>query len=393
MKRGNLAIFLIFLTANLLFIACDNSVTPSTFEESIDMVVGLNPVSGTENSTIKVSQGEDMGMDSWFVFEIDQMQPNGFVENGVVEGWCVEWTKAVESNGTAHKNNMSYSTFGKEKWKPLNFFLSIKDQLKVEDPNLTFKEMQAVIWSLVAEPKFDLNTLKNEELPKRLKDRNGNPDFSKTKVLQIVDRVLSNLDSFEYDQNKPSATMHDLGNDKQVIITFRTQTQGGWGAPAAGNNPGAYRDANFAFAFPNGLIVGGANTLTLTSASAVEAFLPAGGPPSSLTGNFTDPVGGNGTGGVFSGQVVALTLSVTFDEFDPNFAFNNNTDCLLKDLIIQKGPFTGWTVQQVLDEANKVLGGTSGTFTVQQLNDIVDAINNNFVDGNFIADSDLLAKP
>src|SRR5215510_9913562 len=37
---------------------------------------------------------------------------------------------------------------------------------------------------------------------------------------------------------------------------FRTQTQGGWGAPPAGNNPGAYLHAHFATAFPTGLTIG-----------------------------------------------------------------------------------------------------------------------------------------
>ncbi|MEE9461087.1 MAG: hypothetical protein V3V53_04610, partial [Bacteroidales bacterium] len=37
---------------------------------------------------------------------------------------------------------------------------------------------------------------------------------------------------------------------------YRTQTPGGWGAKAAGNNPGTYRDLNFDNAFPNGLVVG-----------------------------------------------------------------------------------------------------------------------------------------
>jgi len=390
MNNRILSAFLIFIATALLYTACDSDTTAPSFDESIDMVVGLEPVSGTENSIIKINKGTDQNVDSWFVFEIDEMQPNGFVSNGVVEGWCVEWNKPIQSNGTIHQNKMSYSTFGKDKWKPLNYFLSIKDEVKAEDPSITFREIQATIWSLVAEPKFDLNKLTNEELPARLKTSDGTPDFSKQKVLALADRVVKNVDSFEYTQNKPVAVMHDMGNDKQVVITFRTQTQGGWGAPAAGNNPGAYRDANFSSAFPDGLVVGGTFTITLENASNVQAFLPSGGPPAALTTDHLNPTGNLGT---LAGNVVALTLSVVFDENDPDFAFNNFTDCLLKDLIIQKGTFTGWTVQEVLDEANKVLGGTSGSFSASELNEILDAINNNFVDGTSVSDEDLLAKP
>ena len=63
---------------------------------------------------------------------------------------------------------------------------------------------------------------------------------------------------------------------------YRTQTQGGWGSRASGNNPGTYRDSHFDYAFPNGLQVGCDLTLNLTNSQAVENFLPAGGTPSTF---------------------------------------------------------------------------------------------------------------
>lgn len=238
MNEGILSAFLIFIVAGLFYTACENNSTAPSFESSIDMVVGLEPVSGTENSKIKINKGTDQGVDSWFVFEIDEMQPDGFVKNGVVEGWCVEWNKPIQSDGSIHQNKMSYSTFGKDKYKPLNYFLSIKDQLKAVDPSLTFREIQATIWSLVAEPKFDLNKLTNEELPARLKTDDGTPDFSKQKVLGLVNKVMEGVDSFEYIWNKPSAVMHDMGNDKQVVITLECD-ETAWAAN--GNVPGGLR--------------------------------------------------------------------------------------------------------------------------------------------------------
>ncbi|NJN77464.1 MAG: hypothetical protein HC803_03335 [Saprospiraceae bacterium] len=156
---------------------------------------------------------------------------------------------------------------------------------------------------------------------------------------------------------------------------FRTQTQGGWGTNPSGNNPGTYSHANFANAFPNGLVVGCNKTLTLTSAQAVSDFLPSGGGPKALTSNTTNPTKKEGT---LAGQVVALSLSVGFDNYDPNFASSSYS---LKDLIIQSGTFTGWTVQQLLYEANQALGGCSSSYSLSALNDAVDAINNNYVDG------------
>ncbi|NNC83599.1 MAG: hypothetical protein HKN79_08475, partial [Flavobacteriales bacterium] len=99
--------------------------------------------------------------------------------------------------------------------------------------------------------------------------------------------------------------------------THRTQTQGGWGTSASGNNPGAYRDANFNLAFPDGIILGCEQTVAFTSSSAVEEFLPSGGSPAALSASYVDPSDLNN---VLIGQTLALTLSVGFDLYDPSFS-------------------------------------------------------------------------
>ena len=157
---------------------------------------------------------------------------------------------------------------------------------------------------------------------------------------------------------------------------FRTQTQGGWGAVPAGNNPGVYLHANFAAAFPGGLVVGCNNTLTLTSAQAVTDFLPSGSVPSALTGDLTDP--GNSYDNVLAGQVVALSLNVGFDNYDAAFGASS---AALGDLVIASGDFAGLTVQQLLDAANAYLGGCASPYTASQLNDAATAVNENFDNG------------
>lgn len=160
---------------------------------------------------------------------------------------------------------------------------------------------------------------------------------------------------------------------------WRTQTQGGWGSPANGNNNGTYRDANFDAAFPSGLTIGCAegNTLSLTSAAAVQAFLPSGGQPSVLSDNFVNPTSNKGS---FAGNLTALALSVGFDDYDADFA--PDSDFNLGDLVVLSGTFEGLTVYEVLALANDVIGGCNDSYTPQQLNSIVDAINNSYTDGN-----------
>lgn len=161
---------------------------------------------------------------------------------------------------------------------------------------------------------------------------------------------------------------------------FRTQTQGGWGTRARGNNPGVYRDAHFAGCFPNGLTIGSAAgySALFTTSAAVERFLPAGGQAGSFVMNYQDPT--NTSAGVLAGQATALTLSVNFDLCDPNFgASDTNLAALI--VVDENSACYGMSVQQVLGETNTVLAGLPSSFSASQINDCASKINENFVDG------------
>jgi hypothetical protein len=157
---------------------------------------------------------------------------------------------------------------------------------------------------------------------------------------------------------------------------FKTFTIGGWGTHCNGNNPGCYRDANFAGAFPSGLTIGcGSNTLTLTSTLAVEQFLPSGGTPALLSGNSVDPAGS--ISNTLASQLVAITLAVGFDVYDPNFSASSTS---FGSLTILQGPHAGMSVSSFLAYANQVIGGcVSGNLS--SINATATAINENFDNG------------
>ncbi|MES2848976.1 MAG: T9SS type A sorting domain-containing protein [Bacteroidota bacterium] len=163
---------------------------------------------------------------------------------------------------------------------------------------------------------------------------------------------------------------------------FRTQTMGGWGAVPQGNNPGTYVKNNFAAAFPGPdyLTIGCStgNKLKLTTWQSVIDFLPSGSTASALpAGTLQNP--GAGYSNVFAGQLVAVTLSIKFDLTFANFSPSTTR---LKDLIINSGPFAGWTVAAVVAEANKKIGGCTSSFSFSDLNSVLDAINKNYDNGN-----------
>jgi hypothetical protein len=172
---------------------------------------------------------------------------------------------------------------------------------------------------------------------------------------------------------------------------LRTQTQGGWGTCCNGNNPGCYRNANFAAAFPNGARIGdvgpGKRSLLFTTSLAVQNFLPSGGQSKTLAqlglpaGQTTNPSGNSQSSGRsnINGQLLALTLSVGFDNYDPNFG---PAGVKLEDMIIKCGAYRGWTVKQFLAYANQYIGG-SGTNSniISNIQQTAAKINENYVSG------------
>ncbi len=158
---------------------------------------------------------------------------------------------------------------------------------------------------------------------------------------------------------------------KDVFCEFDVISQGGYGAPPNGNNPGVYLHANFAGAFPMGLQIGCNNTLNLTSAQAVTNFLPSGGQPSMLPqGMMNDPSNYNNA---LAGQLVAAVLNVGFDAYDPDFGPGEYP---LGEASFMSGTFMGWTVQQVIDEANNFIGGCGSNFTASQFVSALAMLNN-----------------
>ncbi|MBW2996672.1 hypothetical protein KY332_05235 [Candidatus Woesearchaeota archaeon] len=154
---------------------------------------------------------------------------------------------------------------------------------------------------------------------------------------------------------------------------FCTYTPGGWGSKTV-SEPGALRDMHFSTVFPSGMVLGSMYKLTLSSAQDVENFLPSGGKPSALTTNLINP--GKTYKNVFAGHLVYATLSVEFNKA----GYLGSTSTLLEYQIITSGPGAGMTVGEVLEMANKALGGEATLLTVNQLYDILSELNENFVD-------------
>ncbi|PYV50314.1 MAG: hypothetical protein DMG98_28075 [Acidobacteria bacterium] len=110
--------------------------------------------------------------------------------------------------------------------------------------------------------------------------------------------------------------------------------------------------------------------MKFTTAAAVGAYLPAGGPPDSLDVDLVNPSSSNSS--VFGGQVLALQINVDFSA--QNITGNGPIGALVLCNV-------GVTANQVLADANTVLGGgalPSYVTSISDLNDLADNLNNAF---------------
>jgi len=170
---------------------------------------------------------------------------------------------------------------------------------------------------------------------------------------------------------------HGISNQSTMTLAtgpcddlFCSYTQGGWGGQCQGGNAGCIRDANFATVFPNGLLMGDQDGLDgdalfavlLTSASAVEDFLPQGGTSGTFDQDLTDPL--STTAGVFAGQLAAAKLSVGFDDAGVFDSMKNGNLIHLGDAVFNgcvDDGLVGLTVRQVIAIADRMISGEFGS--------------------------------
>lgn len=187
------------------------------------------------------------------------------------------------------------------------------------------------------------------------------------------------------DLNVPYEVEGDLMNVCKVEL--RTYTQAEWGAEPKGQRVANYLYKGFYTLFgpdgkfgPNWLFIGCKDHgVVFTSPEMVTAYLPIIEHPDDGEMDkrpYPDP-----DGSVFFGEVTALALNVYFDSGFRDFA---PSSMKLKNMVVAntRGQFEGWTVEEVLETANQVLGGCDQTYSVESMQDIVSRINRNYREGH-----------
>lgn len=211
--RDVLGISIFIIVGALYFTACADHVN-SVYEDLTGPYTQLKVIEEASNTTVTVNKGVTQGLDSYFAFDVSNINPNGILREGLTEGWCLEWNKTIAQNNDVHSEVKMYNSYGDKTWKPANYLMNIKDKLQDEDPEITYREIQVALWSLIETPSFDLDqVLEDNKIPPRL--MNGeNPAFDVDKVKEIVKRVRYEVPGFSY---KPGS----------VYLVFARTEEGG----------------------------------------------------------------------------------------------------------------------------------------------------------------------
>ena len=218
-KSGVLAIATIFIAGLFAFTSCDQS-TSSEFEESFQNIKQVTPIQGAQNERLNLQPGDSQ--DSFFTVTLN--------DGSTKEGWCIEWDESYvqgEQDGVK-----LFSTKGQEAWKELNYFMKIKDDLRAQDPDLTFREIQVIIWSLVDNPEFNVDKISDYGNINPRIYNNGQALFDIQKVKDIVSQVNSYFASAKNKSGNDLAGTTVIENDGQTVM-FGNETAYAYGGDDA----------------------------------------------------------------------------------------------------------------------------------------------------------------
>ena len=205
--------------------------------------------------------------------------------------------------------------------------------------------------------------------------------FKITYVTILASLLSANVFADGRDEDKDGDKAHHVA----PCSGFRTFSQEKWASSSSKQAASVILASNFSTVFPSGLTVGGTKKIMFTNFTAVRGFLNQSSGSKALTSALVTNPTKSSLSNKLAAELVAATLNIQMDLQIASFATSTQN---LKDLKIGKGDFKNWTVEQVVAEANKVLGGGSSNYSVSKLAKAIENINDSYNDSEKGHDSD-----
>lgn len=205
MKKRNLfSLMALCVGLTLILTSCEQSTDPGLIE-SFQVVNQVTPITTVPIESMNIGSRNDQ--DSYLTVALN---------HGVSrEGWCIEWN-SEQSFGIKNGARL-YSTKDQDRWKKLNYFMNVKNDFLAEDPDLTYREIQVAIWSIIDNPTFNVDKISTYRHIPRIWE-NGEILFN----VQKVKNILQQFDEYFADITEQSAInvpgVTFIENDGQTIM-------------------------------------------------------------------------------------------------------------------------------------------------------------------------------
>jgi len=227
-----LKIFLPVLLVAFVFTNCDmKDSSVGTFDDVADKLPNFTVMEGAENVTVRVQRNNDR---AYFNVNLTNLGREAAVLDGDYLGWCAHWSAPIDTRGVAYEDITLYSTRYDKNWNKLNYLLNNRARFYNQIEGAGYKEIQAVIWSLIEFREFDI-------------DRNQIfDDLNRAAFDAILEDVREHGDSFQHTPLTTHAIFADMSkhltnsNNTQTVIVEGKATAYGGDYRADDGPPGAW---------------------------------------------------------------------------------------------------------------------------------------------------------
>jgi hypothetical protein len=199
-------VFIFFVFA-FAFVSCDMNEGPvGTFEDLAGKIPNLTPISGAENTKLKVTR---TNTESYFKATVSNISGESAIKDGEYFAWCAHWSNPINTEGAAYDGVSLYSTLSDKNFNRLNYLLNQRRSYYENIPGATYKEIQSAVWKLIEYKEYDIET--NTALE----------GLNKEVVYQILSDVNQNGNNFKPGIGQVSAVFADMS----IHITNSDPTQ------------------------------------------------------------------------------------------------------------------------------------------------------------------------
>jgi len=194
----------------ILFISSCEQYSNSGIEESVAFIESTTPIAEAQNVTMDLRSG--VNSFALHLIELSNIGPNSIIKNGVKKSWCIEWD--VNSINGIQQNVKLHSTEGQAYWNKLNYLLNRIDIYKQAYPELSYKEIQIAIWSVVDNKPFSIDDIPEYQNFPSTFYKDEEFQFNVSTAREIIEDIRSSADNGTFDK---FAIV--VENEGQIIVT------------------------------------------------------------------------------------------------------------------------------------------------------------------------------